>query len=287
MIEIFLRKESVFYFYEEEVTANSRCSYEIESESRIGAGGNGVVYKCINQDGKEYAIKILLNFGEKSKKRFIQEIALMKRVKSNHIINYIDDGVMMLSSEKGGEPEEALFVIMELADCNLLDYLKKNKKLDYSVYVPQFRGLCEALQELHRYAIHRDIKPENILIKGDKWILSDFGLCEFLGDEEHYDLTGKFEKVGPIYWISPEAVNHFYFGTEKMGTYSDVYQLALVFAFVLLRRYPGGQFVESDDLKTTSDIRNVILKSISNNYNKRPQNGEELLKCFNLATVCE
>ncbi|SEQ33395.1 protein kinase domain-containing protein [Butyrivibrio sp. TB] len=284
MIELFLNKKCIYYIDQDEIIGSSGKTYEIENDGRLGAGGNGVVYRCIDSEGSEYAVKILLYFGGKAKKRFLQEISLMKRIHNNHIISYVDEGTAVVSGADG-KSNIALFVVMELADGNLVDYLKRNRKIDYSVYAGQFRGLCEGLKEMHQYAIHRDIKPENILIKGDTWILSDFGLCEFLDEKEHIDLTGKQEKIGPMYWISPEAANYNFFNEDRMGTYSDVYQLAMVFAFVLLRRFPGGVFYPDDTLNTTKGIRDLIIRSISNNYNKRPQNGGELLEMYNKATL--
>ena len=63
---------------------------------------------------------------------------------------------------------EAL-TILEKADLNLKDFLSQTITISYDIYAPQFRGLCEALTEIHQFAIHRDIKPENILIKGVSW----------------------------------------------------------------------------------------------------------------------
>ena len=284
MIELFLKEKCIFTSYQDEIVATSGNTYEIESDGRIGAGGNGVVYKCISSDGSEYAVKILLYFSNKAKNRFKQEISLMKRIHNSHVISYVDEGTIKVR-DSGGNDKNALFVVMELADGNLIDYIRKNRKVDYSVYSGQFRGLCEGLKEMHQYAIHRDIKPENILIKGNTWILSDFGLCEFLNEDEHVDLTGRMEKVGPMYWISPEAANYNFFNIDKMGTYSDVYQLAMVFAFVLLGRFPGGVFYPEDTLNTTKGIRDVIIKSISNNYNKRPKDGGEMLEMYNEAIL--
>ncbi len=283
-MELYLKKNQVFYFDGKEVTANSGLSYEISD--RLGAGGNGVVYECIDQSGMLYAVKFLLHFTEKSKKRFEQEISLMKRLHHPHIIRYIDDGFVKLGDNKHSNREQrALFVIMEKADKNLKDLLYQSSKVPYDTYAPQFRGLCEALMEIHQFAIHRDIKPENILIKGETWVLSDFGLCEFLNTDEHCDITGENEKIGPIFWISPEAVNKYYFGTNEIGTYSDVYQMGMIFAFVLLRKFPGGILDEGNFANVDGAIVNAILKTLANDYTKRPETGGALLELINNATI--
>ena len=283
-MELYLKKNQVFFFDGEEVIANSGLSYEISD--RLGAGGNGVVYECIDQSGMLYAIKFLLHFNEKSKMRFKQEISLMKRLHHPHIIRYIDDGFIKLRENKhSNQEQQALFVIMEKADINLKDFLFQTSKIPYDIYAPQFRGLCEALMEIHQFAIHRDIKPENILIKGETWVLSDFGLCEFLNSDEHCDITGENEKVGPIFWMSPEAVNKYYFGINEIGTYSDVYQLGMIFAFVLMKKFPGGILDEDNFINADETIRNIILKTLVNDYTKRPKNGSTLLELINDATI--
>ncbi len=283
-MEIYLKKNRVFYFEGEEVWANSGQSYEIGD--RIGSGGNGAVYECINQSGMTLAIKFLLHFAEKSKQRFRQEVTLMRRLRHPHIIRYIDAGsIKVKESRHSNQEQEALFVIMEKADLNLKDLLCRTPRISYDVYAPQFRGLCEALTEIHQFAIHRDIKPENILIKGETWVLSDFGLCEFLDPDEHCDITGENEKVGPIFWISPEAVNKYYFGLNEIGTYSDVYQMGMIFAFVLMRKFPGGIISENAVVDSMKLMESVILKTLDNDYSRRPQNGAELLKMVNDVTI--
>lgn len=283
-MELYLRENQVFYFEGEEVVTNSGCSYEIGD--RLGAGGNGAVYECIDQSGILYAIKFLLHFNEKSKKRFRQEIMLMQRLKHPHIVKYVDDGSIELKeNRRSGREQQALFVIMEKADLNLKDFLSQVSKIPYDIYAPQFRGLCEALMEIHQFAIHRDIKPENILIKGETWVLSDFGLCEFLNEDEHCDITGENEKIGPIFWISPEAVNKYYFGTNEIGTYSDVYQMGMIFAFVLSKRFPGGILAGSDLTNVDEGIGNVILRTLANDYTKRPEDGGALLELINDVTI--
>lgn len=259
-------------------------TYELQDE-QLGHGGNGIVCKCLDIRGTEYAVKIQINTNPKCLKRFNQEIVLMQKLKdSENIIRYIDDGEVEVNI-KNKRNAKTQFLIMELADSNLLNFMKTiDKKVDYAFYIPRFRGLCQALSDLHNYAIHRDIKPENILIKGDSWLLSDFGLCEFIDSDEHQDITGIYEKVGPIYWMSPEAINRVYFKDDKIGSYSDVYQLGMLFAFVLLKGYPGGMLADNI-LETTPEVEKLIFASISNSYDKRPQNGSRLLELFNEATI--
>lgn len=282
MIDLFLNNPQRSYRIDERIISKTGDDYEVLD--RIGCGGNGVVYECIDRAGSVYAVKFLLSLSQKSKTRFSQEVLLMQKANHPHLIRYIADGtVEAVENNRYKNIVEIDFVIMEKADRNLLDYMKSNEKPEYEEYAPQFRGLCEALAVLHQFAIHRDIKPENILIKGETWVLSDFGLCSFLSLEDHQDITKLNEKVGPMFWMSPEAIDCYYFGGKEIGKYSDVFQICLVFVFVLTHKYPGGIF-SAEDIDTTPLIKELILEAISNDYHKRPQDGIELVEKFNNAT---
>lgn len=280
-MEISLNDFSQTFIVDDEIVAASGKHYELGE--RIGGGGNGAVYECIDIQGNVLAVKFLLHFSTKIRKRFTQEVLLLKNISNPHIIKYIDDGIID-ALDKHKNIIEIPFLIMEKADCNLVEYLKKEPYLDYEFYSGQFRGLCEALSELHELAIHRDIKPENILVKGGRWILSDFGLSQFINPDNRQDITGENEKIGPQFWISPEAITKYYFNTAEIGTYSDVYQMCLVFLFVLTRRFPGGILFKEDVTNTTDSIKELLFSSLAHNPECRPENGKELLKKYNDST---
>ena len=287
---IFLKDFSLSFEVPDRIAGLSGKKYELGE--RIGGGGNGAVYECLDQAGNVLAVKFLLRLNKKSEARFKQEIRILKEVETSHIIKYIDDGSVDGTQYRQNRPtgniSEIPFVIMEKAECNLAEYLAKDSdSVPYEVYASQFRGLCEALAELHKHAVHRDIKPENILIKGDKWILSDFGLCQALLPEEQIDVTDDGEKLGPAFWMTPEAMDNIYFMNDNIGTYSDVFQMGAVFAFVLTKHYPGGIIQQDNQLNTTPEISQLIMKALSNDFNLRPQNGGELLRCYNVATIGE
>lgn len=75
---------------EDEIVSFSGKSYELLD--RIGSGGNGAVYECIDSSGSIYAVKFLLQLSPKSQKRFDQEVSLLERINHPHIIRYVDKG---------------------------------------------------------------------------------------------------------------------------------------------------------------------------------------------------
>lgn len=272
------------FFECDEELKTEKNSYEIMDQ--IGCGGNGVVYECIDREGNNYAVKFLMRTSTNAIARFGQEIDLLKKFNNPHIIKFVDSGTVTLYDKWHGSKKQlsAPFLIMEKADKNLMDFIKENESVPYNVYIAQFRGLCEALMELHSIAVHRDIKPENILIKGERWILSDFGLCSAIEDSLKIDLTKENEKVGPQFWISPEAINKFYFGNDvkdKIDTYSDIYQLCSVFIFVINKKYPGGIITKSDINCSLDALNELLLRGLSYIPQDRPISGKELFDELN------
>jgi serine/threonine-protein kinase len=229
----------------------------------------------------------LLNFGEKIQKRFKQEIEILKNIQHEHIVRYIDSGKIKGMENSQNRNEVCIhFLIMEKADKNIVDYMRfDNDSIDYEVYAPQFRGLAAALQCLHAIAIHRDIKPENILVKGETWLLSDFGLCEMIDEAQRLDVTKDTEKIGPKFWLSPEALDRIYFGQAEIDEASDVYQMCAVFWFIITRRYPIGVIDEQDYTHYDKSICHHILAALKYNKGNRIHDGRELYISICEATI--
>ena len=127
---------------------------------------------------------------EKYQTVFQREVKLLKSMHGDHITKYHGalGRVTVRHNKASYETRQMPFVVMELADCNLQDVIREEGPLSYERYAGQFRGLAEALASLHDQAVHRDIKPENILVAGERWLLSDYGLCTFVNPDEE-DLT--------------------------------------------------------------------------------------------------
>jgi len=215
----------------EETIAANYTKYTIGE--RLACGGNGVVHACSdNNSGEEFAIKFQLMTDQFRLKRFKRETELTSKLQHNHLIQWIAHGEV--DGVRKRKTIKIPFLIMELADRNLFDEINKNKAfIPYETYIAQFKGIAEALGMIHNYAVHRDIKPHNILISGERWVLSDYGLCNFLTNKED-NLTPDWQVIGPRYWMSPEANNKAVGHECNIQKASDVYQLAAVFWYVVL-----------------------------------------------------
>jgi serine/threonine-protein kinase len=281
MVDLFLnRNNSRAYRIEDYIVAASGRTYEIAD--RIDSGGNGVVHKCLDAaTGEECAVKFLLSHRNVDQTRFEKELRLMQTVEHQHLIKYIDSGTVDATLVlRGKEKKQATtrYVVMELADGTLFErYEPIDWAVGYESYISQFRGLSEALAQIHSCALHRDIKPHNILIKGDTWLISDFGLCIFNEDDADPALTIMDRPFGPKYWMSPEALNRIIGRPEPIVMASDVFQLAAIFWLVVNHRHPAGVLTE-EDWRGPENLYAVLNRALQHDPNRRQQSGKEFLE---------
>lgn len=269
------------------VGANGK-TYTIEEQ--IACGGNAVVCECGDEaDGTVYAVKFLTNNSGKNRaERFEIERKLMEdlsAIKHDHLIAYVTCGranSIRVDARQNQYKVALPFVIMEIANCSLRDFIiKQNKEpIGFEIYSAQFRGLVSALELLHRQAIHRDIKPENILVVGERWVISDFGLCSLLDTCGGEDLTPDWQIPGPRFWMSPEANNRSIGLPVEISFASDVFQLAAVFWWVVNRRHPSGILVREDWIGAES-LYDPVSKGLQHSTARR----FETAKDFGAAVV--
>ena len=250
-------------------------SYEIDQEESLGSGGNAIVYGCKSVgNGDSFAIKIQTNIRTERLYRFKREEQLLCSVRHQQLMSCVGLGEIVLK-DSHNRTENHPFVIMPLADSNLSDLVNSEQSnLSFVRIAGQFRGLSEALAVLHEHAIHRDIKPENILIRGETWLLADFGLCRFLAPEENGpDVTGDNEKIGPKFWMSPESMNRALGRGDEITKASDVFQLAAVFWFAATGRHPTG-IVKETDWTGPKKVFDVLAAALSHDPSQRPPDGK-------------
>ncbi|WP_324260333.1 serine/threonine-protein kinase [Altererythrobacter sp. H2] len=235
----------------------------------LARGGNGSVFRCVERSsGTEYAVKFLMFPRGKVLQRFFREVRLLKELKHEHIVRYRGTGKTRHIQNSRGI--RCPFLVMELAESSLSDFAKSSP-IAPEIYVGQFRGLARGLADLHAKAVHRDIKPENILISGDRWLLSDYGLCRF-SDRPELDLTPNEQAIGPKYWLSPEAHNRRLGQGDVICPASDVYQLASVFWYVATGRHPSG-IITQDDWTGPEWLFSPIQQALQHGKGRRPADG--------------
>lgn len=252
-------------------------------EDQIGSGGNAVVCQCSSErDGAIYAIKFLASSKDASRlPRFLLETRIIENLaaaRHDHLVRFVASGVAAsLAFDRRKQRQVSVqmpFFIMERASKTLREFLAATGPVAQEIYYAQFRGLVGALEILHEHAIHRDIKPDNILILGERWAISDFGLCEPIDNDPERDLTRIGEIPGPRFWLSPEANNKSVGLPEEICSASDVFQLAAVFWWVVTRRHPSG-ILTRDDWTGADRLFDPISKALQHSLQRRYQSASD------------
>jgi serine/threonine-protein kinase len=276
-----------------ELFRNNRFSYLIDDHilgddgreyivgDRIAAGGNAVVHECNEKiTGDSYAVKFQLELWDKRRERFQREVELLRAFDDPHIIRFIATGSVQgqkRSKRRQSTPESLPFVVLMKATEDLGKHIKSIGNIPQAAYLGQFLGLSNALVKVNEKALHRDIKPENILVVGETWVISDFGLCDLY--EAGTDLSQDNERIGPALWMSPEAFNKSLGCSDKITETSDVFQLASVFWYVACGRHPTG-IVQETDWKGPSEIFTVIQRALLHNSANRFKTSTEFFNAL-------
>lgn len=254
-----------------------------EEITELGEGGNAKVYKVKEKiTGNNYALKFLTNSSSEKKKRFINEIRVMKNICNDiegvlPIINYSD---------------EDFWYIMPIAT-PAIQYIKE-KKLGIQNIVQDIMELCVTIEKIHEQDVtHRDIKPSNIYYYKGRMYLGDFGLVGIYSDED--DITKSDRALGAIFTIAPEMKRN---PKVADGKKADVFSLAKTLWMFLTEDEKGfdGQYNNADSLcalknydkyKTVHlvELEELLKEATDSSPDKRPSISEFKRKLENWKTI--
>lgn len=190
-------------------------------KSRIGAGGQAIVYLAIQESlQRSVALKVLNPVYADSPEfteRFLNEGRMLANLAHSNVITIHDFGV-----EKGFH-----YLSMELVEGG---DLKRRMKagLNPETVLDYVAVIADCLVAAHAQKIvHRDIKPGNVLFRKDgTLLLTDFGIAKQLDSDRGLTLTGV--TVGSPHYLSPEQAK----GRHLDGR-ADIYSLGIM-AFEML-----------------------------------------------------
>ena len=224
---------------------------------KIGNGTYGEVYKVKNIETREYyAMKQIEKRRFKGNEdKLLNEVKKIKEIKTGNIIliNEIIDN------------KDFLYIIMDLCEYNLEDYIKKRKK-PFSIY--EIKVVLNQLNNTFKIMrneniIYRDLKPRNILISLDK-------LDECIIKLSHYDLSkfinqsnsNLFSITENLFTMAPEILKN---EKEIINEKCDIWSLGILIYYMLFKEYPYNGKGEYQ-----------ILEEISSNKKLKLSENEEL-----------
>ncbi len=195
----------------------------------LGRGGMSIVYRGERDDGafrQQVALKLMPFSDEALAQRFRRERQLLAGLNHPGIARLLDGG-----SDPDGRP----FLVLELVDGVRVDEHCDARRLDVRQRLTLFVEIAYALEYAHsRLVVHRDIKPSNVLVTREGQVkLLDFGIATLLDAVGAQALTSAH--LTPDY-ASPEQL-----AARPISTASDVYQLGLLLAVLLVGEVRGAR----------------------------------------------
>jgi serine/threonine protein kinase len=218
-----------------------------ETQSTIGRGGMGIVYKARDlMLNRVVAIKTIARADHASPgqvARFLAEAEAVARLKHPNVIPI----------HAIGEHEGRPFYTLEFAAGGSLSDRLAQGPMAAAASAELIETLAFAVHAAHQAGVvHRDLKPSNVLLTAEGIPkLSDFGVAKLLDSTEVRTLSG--EALGTPSYMAPEQAE----GRSKaVGPPADVYALGAILYQTLTGKPPflGESAIETLKLVATAEV---------------------------------
>lgn len=140
-------------------------------EQPIYTSSKSSVFLCSDIRSKNYALKVYKYSSEKKLNKLMNEANI-------HEISSKDNFIISLFAKKVDSNLKTLFLLLEIAEKSLKEFMVEEKKLTNDQIINIFQDVCSGVRSLHKAEqpiIHRNLTPENILFCRGTWKISDFG----------------------------------------------------------------------------------------------------------------
>ena len=242
---------------------------EFKIIEKIGYGSYGKIYnvKWI-RNNKNYAMKII-------NLKYIEDIEDTKKklkIVSDFIKKTNCEGIIKTYGslyEKIGEEEYKYYILMELAQTDWEEEIKKkNKKnLYYSEneIFNMIQQLVQCFSLLQKNNVcHRDVKPQNILVLNGMYKVCDFGEARIISGKNgyiHQPIRGSELYMSPILF---EALNNHERNVLHNSYKSDVFSLGM--CIFLAATLSFDSVYEIREEKNMSQIKKILEKYLIPHY---------------------
>src|SRR3984885_1384324 len=260
---------------------------------KLGAGGNGVVYKAEDTRlGRFVALKFLPPEGQRdahAQARFQREAQAASALNHHNICTVYDIG----------EQDGQLFIAMELLEGQTLKQKIGSSTLPLETLLDYVMQIAAALEIGHKHGIvHRDVKPSNIFVTSQGDVkLADFGLakrvlldrtpsCE--APTMSAPITARGAIVGTVAYMSPEQAQD-----KDIDARSDIFSFGILLYEMATgkRAFPGespvtiiGEILHKEpkpirelNPPAPEELQRIVVKTLEKDREDRYQTAHELM----------
>src|SRR5438477_9974113 len=217
---------------------------------KIGAGGQGTVYKAVDQKlGRTVVIKVLpaeLTVKETNLKRFEREARLASSLDHPNICTIFDMD----------ETQGLHFIAMQYVEGKNVRQLCNGRPLELDSALRIGIQVADALATAHaRGIIHRDVKSGNVMVSDNGQVkILDFGLAKLLDEQEaatsgihQTELTEVGVPYGTATYAAPEQARG-----DKVDARADIFSTGVLLYEMLTGTWPFRG-------KSTVDVRHAVI----------------------------
>ncbi|KAK4355110.1 hypothetical protein RND71_024081 [Anisodus tanguticus] len=197
------------------------------SESMIGSGGFGEVYKAQLRDGSTVAIKKLVHVTGQGDREFMAEMETIGKIKHRNLVPLLgyckigEERLLVYEYMKYGSLESVLH------DGEILDWAARKK-----IVIGSARGLAFLHHSCIPHIIHRDMKSSNVLLDENfEARVSDFGMARLVNAlDTHLSVS---TLAGTPGYVPPE-----YYQSFRCTAKGDVYSYGVILLELLSGKRP-------------------------------------------------
>uniref|UniRef100_A0A0E0EFW9 Protein kinase domain-containing protein n=1 Tax=Oryza meridionalis TaxID=40149 RepID=A0A0E0EFW9_9ORYZ len=209
------------------------------TETLLGQGGFGSVYKGQMPSGPEVAAKRLAACSGQGLLEFKNEIQLVARLQHRNLVR-------LLGCCIEGDQEKILvyeYMPNKSLDKFIFDNVKR-ELLDWPKRLHIIHGISQGLLYLHEHStvcvVHRDLKASNVLLDAEMNAkISDFGIARIFGSNAAQSSTTRI--VGTIGYIAPE-----YALDGVCSSKADVFSFGVLILEIISGKRTGGSYRYND-----------------------------------------
>lgn len=216
--------------------------------------------------------------------RFRREVSALQKCKEEHVLDVIeifDSGNIFIEKEAKNGRKSYLsypYYTMEVAESDLKSYIETNfQEIGLEGKISICLDIAKAISGLLSLEYyHRDLKPDNIFVVNGHFKVGDLGLISKRNEDYEFE-KGKY--IGPRGWTTPETMNKYL--TEENGFVdfdvtidhqSDLFQLGMIFWYIMQGNAPIGELRQEDFKIKRDDIYSLIHHMLNHSKDRRIKN---------------